>query len=705
VANDRDVDAGDSKIVNGIRTGSEAAGGAFTAVTTSQTVQGTYGTLTVFANGDYRYQLDNNLPAVQALKPGDTLQEVFSYRMRDTAGAEDIAQLTLTIQGAWDAPVARDNINIAVADNGDGLTLNPSGNVLPNDSDVDQGDRFTVTGIRTGPEAGSGVAGTVGNVLIGQYGTLVINADGSYTYTVDSTNPDVLALALLQTLVDSFTYEITDLGGLTDLAQLSIIVIGRNDPPAGIDDAATAIEAGGLNNATPGFNPSGNVLSNDTDLENDALTVTSIRTGSETGTGTSGTLGTVLRGQYGDLVMNADGSWTYTVDNSLAAVQALRTSGQVLVDVFTYSLIDAHQAKGAAQLTITIDGRNDTPIAFDDDAIAIEAGGVGNTQPGLDPTGNVLDNDTDVDSPALGETRQVLSVTSETGSAALAGQVLAGRYGQLILNADGSYQYLLDNSNPTVQALRTAGETLREVFTYRMRDTAGAESEARLNVLIQGANDNPVARDDSNVASDQVTAPQTSGNVLPNDSDVDGGEQLTVSGIRTGAENGSGTSGVIGQPLAGRYGTLVINADGSYTYSIDLTNPEVLAAAGLGQVLKDVFTYTLSDRLGATDLAQLTITLDITAPFIPAPAGPFFDRDAIDPLRNLPLPDVQPVVFVGPVVERQERVLELSGWQADGSNLSYGRVPEILSETLNERLGLIPGQFVGGAVRASRQAS
>ncbi|MEE1864922.1 VCBS domain-containing protein [Pseudomonas auratipiscis] len=705
LSNDTDVDAGDSKTVNGIRAGSEAAGGTFTAVTGPQTVSGIYGTLTVFANGDYRYQVNNALAAVQALKPGDTLQEVFTYRMRDTAGAEDIAQFSLTIQGAWDAPVARDNVNLAVADNGDGLTINPSGNVLPNDSDVDQGDVLTVTGIRTGPESGTGVAGTVGNVLIGQYGTLVINADGSYTYHVDSSNPAVLALDLLQTVVDKFTYQVTDRGGLTDLAQLSIIVIGRNDVPDGIDDAATAVEAGGLNNATPGFNPSGNVLSNDIDLENDVLTVSAIRTGSETGTGTDGTVGTTLRGLYGDLVMNADGSWTYTVDNSLAAVQALRTSGQVLVDVFTYTVVDPHQADDTAQLTITIDGRNDTPIAVDDNSIAVEAGGVSNAKPGVDPRGNVLDNDTDVDSSALGETRQVLSVTSETGNTALAGQTIAGRYGHLLLNADGSYQYVLDNNNPTVQALRTAGETLREVFTYRMRDTAGAESQARLNILIQGANDSPLARDDSNVASDQTTAPQSSGNVLPNDSDVDGGDQLSVSAIRTGAETGTGTHGVLGQPLAGRYGTLVINADGSYTYTIDMSNPQVLAAAGLGQVLQDVFTYTLVDRAGATDLAQLTISLDITAPFIPAPAGPFFGRDAVDPLHNLPLPDVQPAVFVGPVVEAQSRALELSSWQADGSNLSYGLIPEIRSETLNQRLGLEQGQFVAKAVHNSSRES
>jgi VCBS repeat-containing protein len=967
--NDRDVDAGDTKAVNGIRTGSEAAGGTFTAVSGSQVIAGTYGTLTIAANGTYTYVVNNALAAVQALKPGDTLQEVFSYRMRDTAGAADIAQFTITIQGAWDAPVAQDDLNIGITDNGDGLVLNPSGNVLPNDSDVDRGDQLTVTAIRTGPENGIGTAGTVGSVLVGKYGTLIINADGSYHYTIDVSNPDVLALDLLDTVVDEFTYEVTDLGGLTDLAQLSIVIIGRNDAPDGFDDEATAVEAGGLNNNDSGVNPSGNVLNNDADLEGQPLSITGIRTGTESGSGTSGTVGTVLRGRYGDLTMNADGSWTYVVDNSLAEVQALRISGQTLMDTFTYTLADTHLDSDTAELRITIDGRNDTPIAQDDGSIAVEAGGVNNDIPGSNPSGNVLTNDQDVDSVANGETRQVLSATSELGNSAgagvalvgrygtltlnadgsytyvldnanpavqallaggqtlrevftyrmrdtagaesearlnvliqgandnpiarddeataveaggldnavpgvnpsgnvldndtdlesqplsvtsirtgaqtgsgtsgtlgtvlrgrygdltmnadgswtyvvdnslaevqalrisgqtlldtftyivsdadgatdtaelritidgrndtpiaqddrsiaveaggvnnstpgqpaignvlrndgdvdgagngetrqvlevrnengqsaSAGQVLQGRYGQMVINADGSYRYVLDDTNPVVQALRSAGETLREVFTYRMRDTAGAESEARLNVLIRGANDNPIARDDSNVASDQTPAPQATGNVLPNDSDVDGGEQLQVVGIRTGAETGSGTVGTIGRPIQGRFGTLVINADGSYSYSIDLTNPEVLRAAGLGRVLQDVFTYTLGDRAGATDLAQLVIDLDIAAPFIPAPESdlidPHFDRGDLDPFARLPLPGVDPVVFVGPVVERNDRLLTLSSWEADGSNLALGRVPEIQSETLGTRLGLAPGQFVSRAVRESRVES
>ena len=55
--------------------------------------------------------------------------------------------------------------------------------------------------------------------------------------------------------------------------------------------------------------------------------------------GTSGTPGTPLRGLYGDLTVNADGTWNYVLDNALAAVEALRISGQTLTDTFTLSLI------------------------------------------------------------------------------------------------------------------------------------------------------------------------------------------------------------------------------------------------------------------------------------------------------------------------------------------------------------------------------
>jgi len=425
------------------------------------------------------------------------------------AGATDTAQLSIRIDGAWDAPVARDDSAVAVADDGSGNAINPTRNALENDSDVDQGDILQITGIRFGTEAAGGaLAGvnngtnsTNGTLIDGLYGQLIIGADGSYTYIVDSDNPLVRSLSSDEVLNEYFTYQVTDRGGLTDQAQIHIFVRGRNDAPTGINDSATAIEAGGVDNGTPGLNPSGNVLANDTDPELDPLHVVGIRTGTLSESGAVGSLGSVLRGQYGDLLINADGSWFYTLDNSLAEVQALRVSGQTLGEVFSYTLADRWGSTSQAELRITIDGRNDTPIARDDNAVAIEAGGINNGTPGSDANGNVLDNDRDVDSVANGETKQVLSISNESGQSVAAGQVLIGRYGQLLLNADGSYAYTVDNANPLVQALRAAGETLRETFTYRMRDTAGATADARLNIIVQGANDAPVARDDSSIAS------------------------------------------------------------------------------------------------------------------------------------------------------------------------------------------------------------
>lgn len=710
LTNDTDVDASDSKTVIGIREGTEAAGGAFTALNAPLDLRGLYGTLTIAASGSYTYVIDNSLAAVQALKPGDFLVETFTYQMRDTAAALDSAQLSIRIDGAWDAPVAANDIALAVADNGVGNSVNPTHNVLPNDTDVDQGDAMQVTGIRLGAEAAGGVLDAVnpgtdntnGTLVNGLYGQLIIGADGNYTYNVDSDNPAVRGLGPLQVLNEQFTYRVTDRGGQSDLAQITIIIRGRNDAPVANDDAATAVEAGGVNNGQPGINPGGNVINNDTDVEGRRLTVSAVRTGAENDSGTGGELGTILRGRYGDLVINADGSWRYTVDNSLAEVQALRQSGQTLTEVFTYTLADPFGVTDTAELRITVDGRNDTPTAVDDAATAVEAGGVANGTPGSDGTGNVLSNDSDVDSAANGESKQVLAVSNESGQSSLAGQVLAGRYGQLTLNADGSYTYVIDNDNPVVQALRTAGQTLSETFVYRMRDTAGATSDARLTVLIQGANDAPVAANDSAVASDQIAAPQTTGNVLPNDGDVDGGDALQVVGIRTGTEAGGGVAGVIGQPIAGLYGTLIINADGSYTYTIDQSNAQVLAAAGLGQRLTDVFTYTINDRAGASDQAELRITLDIATPFIPAPGGNFFVRESELDSRDFLLPDLVPAVFVTPVVERSADLLALSSRFADGSKLFLVTPGELRSDSLGADLGLIPGQFVQQAVRESR---
>ncbi|AEY00993.1 hypothetical protein GU3_06185 [Oceanimonas sp. GK1] len=532
---------------------------------------------------------------------------------------------TVTVVAVNDAPVAVDDSAAAVEAGGiaNGTAgSSASGNVLSDDTDVDGDDSKTVTTIRTGAESGSGIGGTVGQSLAGRYGSLILNANGSYSYVVDDNNAEVQALRVSgQTLTDSFSYTVTDTGGLTDNATLTITIEGSNDAPVAVDDSATAVEAGGTANGTAGSDASGNVLSNDSDADGAAngetQTVTAIRTGAEGGSGTSGTVGQVLAGQYGSLTLNADGTYSYVIDESNAAVQALRQSGQTLTDVFTYTLSDTAGLTDSATLTITIEGSNDAPVAVNDSAAAVEAGGIANGTAGSGASGNVLSNDTDVDGDDS-KTVTAIRTGAEGGSgiSGTVGTVLAGQYGSLILNANGNYSYVVDESNAAVQALRVSGQTLTDSFSYTVTDTGGQSDSATLTITIDGRNDAPVAVNDSATAveaggsANGTAGSEASGNVLSNDTDLDDGDSKTVTAIRTGAEDGSGTGGTVGQALIGQYGRLTLNADGNYSYVIDENNTEVQALRQSGQTLTEVFTYTLSDTDGLTDSATLTITID-----------------------------------------------------------------------------------------------
>ena len=427
-----------------------------------------------------------------------------------------------------------------------------------------------------------------------------------------------------QTLSEAFTYTVRDAAGLTDTAQLTITIDGRNDAPVGVDDAGSAIEAGGSANGTAGSNATGNVLSNDTDVDSagngETKAVSAVRTGTEAGSGTAGTVGSSLTGTFGSLTLNADGTYTYVVDNNNAAVQALRVTGQTVSESFTYTVRDAAGLTDTAQLTITIDGRNDAPIAVDDTGSAVEAGGTANGTAGSNATGNVLTNDTDVDSVGNGETKTVSAVRTGleagSGTAGTIGSALVGTYGSLTLNANGTYTYVIDETNVTVQALRVTGQTVNESFTYTVRDTAGLTDTAQLTITIDGRNDAPVGVDDTGNAveaggvANGSAGSNATGNVLTNDTDVDAGDTKAVSAVRTGTEAGSGTAGTVGSSLTGAYGSLTLNADGTYTYVVDNNNAAVQALRVSGQTISDNFTYTVRDTAGLTDTAQLTIAID-----------------------------------------------------------------------------------------------
>ena len=89
------------------------------------------------------------------------------------------------------------------------------------------------------------------------------------------------------------------------------------------------------------------------------------------------------------------------------------------------------------------------------------------------------------------------------------------------------------------------------------------------------------------------------------DTDPDG-DTLTVTAVRLGSSEGSGTAGTVGSALTGTYGQLTLNSNGSYTYVANQTAADQL---DLDDEVTDVFNYTISDGNGGTDIGVITITV------------------------------------------------------------------------------------------------
>ena len=70
---------------------------------------------------------------------------------------------------------------------------------------------------------------TLNDPAIGSFGTIVLGADGSYTYTLDNANPLVQQLAPTDTLTETYDYTLTDKDGDTSVATLTITITGTDD--------------------------------------------------------------------------------------------------------------------------------------------------------------------------------------------------------------------------------------------------------------------------------------------------------------------------------------------------------------------------------------------------------------------------------------------------------------------------------------------
>ena len=439
----------------------------------------------------------------------------FTYSITDAGGlVSNTATVTITVSPQNDPPVAVDDTGAGFALGEDAVAF-VTGDVLANDSDVDDALLPTSVAIVTGPANGA----------------VSSNSDGTFTYDPD---PDFNG-------TDSFTYTVDDATGATsNPATVTLSVAAVNDPPVASDNSGAGFS---LAEDVLGF-VTGDVLANDSDVD-DGLDAASVAI--------------VADVTNGAVASNGDGTFTYTPDPDF--------NGS---DSFTYTVDDgAGQTSNVATVTLSIASQNDPPVAVDDSGVGFSL-----TEDAIGfVTGDVLANDSDVDN-AL-----------DAASVAIVADVTDGAVAS---NGDGTFTY-------------TPGPDFNgsDSFTYTVDDATGATSNvATVTLSIASQNDPPVAVDDSGVGfllSEDAIGFVT-GTALANDSDVDDGLDPTSVVIVSGATRGAVSS----------------NGDGTFTYTPD---PDYNG--------NDSFRYSVADSAG-----QISNTATVNLVVTPVNDPPIAADDA-----------------------------------------------------------------------------
>jgi large repetitive protein len=497
--------SGGNLIASGSISITDADQGQATFSTTVTSAAGNLGSLVLAANGSYTYTVSN--AATQFLGAGQTKVDTFTVTSADGTTKD----VTFTINGANDAAVIGTPTVSAVTEDAavSGGNLSASGSIPITDADQSQATFSTTV-----------------NSAVGNLGSLVLAANGSYTYTVANAATQFLGAG--QTKVDTFT--VTSADGTTK--DVTFTINGANDGAViGTPSVSAVSEDVGVSGGT--LTASGSISITDADQ----------------GQATFSTTVTSAAGNLGSLALAANGSYTYTVANS--ATQFLG-AGQTKVDTFTVTAADGT----TKDVTFTINGANDGAV-------------IGT------PTVSAVTEDVAVSGGNLTAAGSISITDADQGQATFSTTVAsaAGNLGSLVLAANGSYTYTV--ANAATQFLG-AGQTKVDTFTVTSADGTTKD----ITFTINGANDGAV------IGTPTVAS-------VTEDVAVSGGN-LTASGSISvsDADQGQATFSTSVTSAAGNLGTLVLAANGSYTYTVANADTQFL---GAGQTKIDTFTVTSAD--------------------------------------------------------------------------------------------------------------
>ena len=450
----------------------------FTDATGSLTASYTFDAVTHRGTISFTYTLLDNTLGVSSAS--------FAVVVTDSSGHSNVPG-NLVINIFDDAPIARADADSVTA----GQLTAETGNVLdgtgtiggPNGSGKDvlgADGLLQVVGVAAGIGSGGADATTVGVQITGQFGTLTLNADGTYSYRRNAGGGS-----------DVFTYTIRDADGSLSHATLTLVV-GDTSPTSIVvpqtGGASTLVdEAGLLASRGAGESAGSNPLASTTatgainftsldgvrsvELGGNVITATSAATAQTFLDGTRGQITAWI--SYDPATGKGTINYTYTLlDNVVGATPPNQTS------IFAVAVtdLDGDRSQGG-NLVITI--ADDHPVAHvdTDEVTATQTSTDGNVLDGSNTTSGASGADVlGADGAAAGGA--VVGVAKgNSGGNPVNGNVgiqIPGDHGLLTLDAQGHYTYTRSSAGV-------------DVFTYTIKDGDGSLSTTTLTITVDNS--------------------------------------------------------------------------------------------------------------------------------------------------------------------------------------------------------------------------
>ncbi|WP_429372650.1 cadherin-like domain-containing protein [Pseudomonas sp. 18173] len=263
----------------------------------------------------------------------------------------------------------------------------------------------------------------------------------------------------------------------------------------------------------------GNVLSNDSDIDN-VLSVVTFTIDGVTGTFTAGQTATIAN--VGTLVIGANGAYTFTPDANY--------NGSV--PTVSYTVSDG----STSTLNISVNPVDDSFTDLSES---------GSTHEDTTVSGSVLTGTSSVDGPVSVVS---FSIDGVTGTFTAGQTATIADVGALVIGANGAYTFTPDtNYNGSVPTV-----------SYTVSDG----STSTLNISVSPVDDSCTDLSESGSTHEDTAV---SGSVLTGTSSVDG----PVSVVSLSIDDVAGTFTVGQTATIANVGTLVIGANGAYTFTPD----------------------------------------------------------------------------------------------------------------------------------------